>query len=240
MSEQPALVVEDLHVYRGQAHVLQGASLTVPARGVTALLGRNGVGKTTTLLGVMGLLRSTGLVELAGESIQGKKTHEIVRSGVGYVPENREVFGRLTVKENLRLAERGAGLSYDRVYELFPELEARAQQRAGSLSGGQQQMLALARALLNPNQVLLIDEPTEGLAPVVVDAVVESIKRVATTTPILLVEQNLRVAKQLAELVVVLVQGKVAYSGTAEEFFAQPELSETLIGVQTAGKEKHG
>src|SRR5919108_321216 len=152
--ENARLAAEDLHVYLGQSHVLQGVSFDVPEGGVTALLGRNGVGKTTTLRAILGLVDRRGSVRLEGTELTGLPTHRIVRRSVGYVPEDRDVFTGLTVAENLRLAERDAETRYDLVYELFPELEQRASQRAGTLSGGQQQMVAIARALLNDNHVL--------------------------------------------------------------------------------------
>jgi branched-chain amino acid transport system ATP-binding protein len=164
-----ALSVGDLHVHLGESHVLQGISFDVPTGSVTALLGRNGVGKTTTLRALMGLVpRSRGSIALAGDDVTRLATHAVVRRGIGYVPEDRDVFAGLTVEENLRLAERDAEPQYDLVYDLFPELRQRAGQRAGTLSGGQQQMVAIARALLNRNQVLLVDEPTKGLAPLLV------------------------------------------------------------------------
>ena len=145
-----ALSVDDLHVHLGQSHILQGISFDVQKGGVTALLGRNGVGKTTTLRALMGLVpRSRGEVRLGGDDVTRLRTHAVVRRGVGYVPEDRDVFAGLTVEENLRLAERDPNPSYELVYDLFPELRQRASQRAGTLSGGQQQMVAIARALLN-------------------------------------------------------------------------------------------
>ncbi|MFI5257749.1 MAG: ABC transporter ATP-binding protein, partial [Gemmatimonadales bacterium] len=145
------LSVQDLHVYLGQSHVLQGVSFDVPEGGVTALLGRNGVGKTTTLRAILGLVGRRGSVLLDGDELTSLPTHRIVQRRVGYVPEDRDVFTGLTVAENLRLAERGGNPRYDLVYDLFPDLEGRGAQRAGTLSGGQQQMLAIARALLNDN-----------------------------------------------------------------------------------------
>ena len=138
----PLVSIQDLHVYLGESHILQGISFDVPDGGVTALLGRNGVGKTTTLRALMGLVDRKGTIELAGDDIQSTRTHKIVRRGVGYVPEDRDVFSTLTVDENLRLAERDAEPRYDLVYDLFPELQTRGKQAAGTLSGGQQQMLA--------------------------------------------------------------------------------------------------
>ena len=156
-------------MHLGESHILQGISFDVPSGGVTAVLGRNGVGKTTTLRALLGLVsRTRGAVELEGDDVTRLSTHAVVRRGVGYVPEDRDVFAGLTVEENLRLAERGGDPRYDLVYDLFPELRQRGAQRAGSLSGGQQQMVAIARALLNENRVLLVDEPTKGLAPLLV------------------------------------------------------------------------
>ncbi len=228
------LSVRDLHVHLGESHVLQGISLDVPEGGVTALLGRNGVGKTTTIRALLGLVPRKGTVELAGEETNRLHTHTIVQRGVGYVPEDREVFAGLTVDENLRLAERGGVARYDLVYELFPELEERGRQRAGTLSGGQQQMVAIARALLNENQLLLVDEPTKGLAPLLVTNVAAALERAAELTTILLVEQNLAVAKRVAQHVVVLDGGRVVHSGPAKELFADPERIRVLLGVHGA------
>ncbi len=233
--ERPLLEVRGLDVYLGESHILQGVSFDVPAGGVTALLGRNGVGKTTTLRGILGLVPRRGSVRLAGEELARLPTHEIVRRGVGYVPEDREVFATLTVRENLRLAERpGDRHRYDLVYDLFPELKARAEQRAGTLSGGQQQMVALARALLNENRLLLVDEPTKGLAPLVVTQVAEALRRASEATTILLVEQNLYVAQRLAHHAVVLDQGRVAYRGTVRELMEDRERMHRYLGVAAA------
>jgi branched-chain amino acid transport system ATP-binding protein len=236
VSSAPALEAADLHVYLGDSHVLQGVSFAVAKGGVTALLGRNGVGKTTTLRALMGLVpRSRGRVEIDGEDVTRLPTHAIVRRGVGYVPEDRDVFAGLTVDENLRLAVRGGNGHYDLVYELFPELGERGGQRAGTLSGGQQQMVAIARALLNDNALLLIDEPTKGLAPALVTDVAVALERAAELTTILLVEQNLGVAKRVAEHVVVLDGGRVVHEGEAGELFASPERVQQLLGVHGAG-----
>jgi branched-chain amino acid transport system ATP-binding protein len=228
------LDVRDLHVYLGQSHVLQGVSFSVPQGGVTALLGRNGVGKTTTLRALMGLVRPRGRVALAGKDITKLPTHRIVQRGVGYVPEDRDVFAGLSVAENLRLAERNGSSRYELVYDLFPELEQRALQRAGTLSGGQQQMLAIARALLNENRLLLVDEPTKGLAPLLVKEVARVLERASETETILLVEQNLGVVQAVARDAVVLDQGRVAYTGAARELLSDPELVKRLLGVSRA------
>jgi len=232
-ADEPLLELSDLHVHRGEAHVLQGVDLTVRPHRVTALLGRNGAGKTTTLLAVLGLLPGRGSIRYDGQEVLGEKTARLVRRGIGYVPEDREVFTGLTVEENLRLAARTpeAAGRLDRVHELFPDLLARRNQRAGSLSGGQQQMVAIARALLNPNRLLLVDEPTKGLAPVVVADVVQALQKAAEETTVLLVEQNLRVAERLATDVVVLDHGRVVHRGSMAELFADQELSARLLGV---------
>ena len=238
MSAEPSLLeVRDLHVYLGQSHVLQGVSFNVPEGGVTALLGRNGVGKTTTLRALMGLVEPRGHVTLAGEDLTRLPTYKIVRRGVGYVPEDREIFAGLTVEENLRLAERNGSARYDVVYELFPELRERGGQRAGTLSGGQQQMVAIARALLNENQVLLVDEPTKGLAPLLVTEVAKALARAAEIATILLVEQNLGVIRSLAKEAVVLEEGRVTYIGDAAELLGDPQRVRRFLGVARRGQE---
>jgi branched-chain amino acid transport system ATP-binding protein len=223
--------VRDLHVYLGESHVLQGVSFAVPEGGVTALLGRNGVGKTTTLRALMGLVQPRGTVTLDGEDVTKLRTHQIVRRGVGYVPEDREIFAGLSVIENLRLAERNGRARYELVYELFPELRERGRQRAGTLSGGQQQMVAIARALLNENRVLLIDEPTKGLAPLLVTQVADVLERVSELSTILLVEQNLGVVERIARDVVVLDQGRVVHAGRAKELLSDPARVRRFLGV---------
>jgi branched-chain amino acid transport system ATP-binding protein len=225
------LAVRDLHVYLGQSHVLQGVSFEVPEGAVTALLGRNGVGKTTTLRSLIGLVGRNGDVQYAGESIAAVPTHKVIRRGIGYVPEDREIFAGLTVEENLRLAERGETPNYALVYDLFPELRTRGKQRAGTLSGGQQQMLTLGRALLNDNRLLLVDEPTKGLSPLLVSEVAKALERIREQTTVLLVEQNLGVVRHVAENVVVLDQGRVVHTGPAPEFLENRELVHKLLGV---------
>jgi branched-chain amino acid transport system ATP-binding protein len=195
-----------------------GVTFEAPTNKVTALLGRNGVGKSTTLRTIMGFYAGTGSVELNGKEILGIQTHKIVQSGVAFVPEDREVFASLTVKENLSLAARGKNSNdaYALVYKLFPELDSRASQQAGSLSGGQQQMVAIARALLNKNEILLVDEPTKGLAPKLVTEVADVLAKVAEDTTMLLVEQNLALVKRVAQHVIVMDQGRVIYQGGPE------------------------
>ena len=192
---------------------------------MTALLGRKGVGKTTTLRAILGLVGRRGTVNLAGEDLTTLPTHRIVHRSVGYVPEDRDIFAGLTVEENLRLAERDDEPRYDLVYDLFPELRQRASQRAGTLSGGQQQMVAIARALLNDNRLLLVDEPTKGLAPAFVSEFAHVFERLSELTTVLLVEQNLGVVRRIARDAVVLDSGRVVHAGNAQQLLAQPDSS---------------
>jgi branched-chain amino acid transport system ATP-binding protein len=231
----PLIRIDDLHVHLGESHVLQGVSFDVPEGGVTALLGRNGVGKTTTLRAMLGLVPRRGAVTLSGEELTRLRTHEIVCRGIGYVPEDRDVFAGLTVDENLRLAERNGNARYGLVYELFPELKTRGGQKAGTLSGGQQQMVAIARALLNENPVLLVDEPTKGLAPLLVTEVAAALERAAELATVLLVEQNLAVVARVAQQVVVLDVGRVVHVGPAAELLGDPERVRALLGVHGGG-----
>jgi len=234
------LSVDDLRVSVAGSHILQGVTFEVPATGVTVLLGRNGVGKTTTLKALLGLMPPTAVIRgratLDGAPMLGRRTHDLVRGGLGYVPEDRGVFAGLTVAENLRLAERpGVPTDYDGVYTLFPELSKRARQKAGTLSGGQQQMVAIARVLLNPNRLLLIDEPTKGLAPKIVTEVADVLERVAARVPILLVEQNLAVVRRLGRDAVVVAAGAVGYTGPLRQLLDDAELTKALLGVGSAG-----
>jgi branched-chain amino acid transport system ATP-binding protein len=225
------LSVRDLHVYLGQSHILQGIDFDVAEGGVTALLGRNGVGKTTTLRALMGLADRSGQVVIDGLDVTSTPTHKIVRRGVGYVPEDRDVFAGLTVDENLRLAERDADPQYELVYDLFPELKERGNQLAGTLSGGQQQMVAIARALLNRNRVLLVDEPTKGLAPLLVGEVARVLERVSELTTVLLVEQNLGVVQRVARDAIVLDTGRVVHIGPAHELLENTQMVHRVLGV---------
>jgi branched-chain amino acid transport system ATP-binding protein len=235
VSAAPLLAVEHLSVQFGGSHVLHGASFAVDEGGITALLGRNGAGKTTTLRAILGLAPYRGRVRFGGSDLAGVPAHAIVRRGIGYVPENRDIFAGLTVAENLRLAERTEHPRYDAVYDLFPDLRPRGAQRAGTLSGGQQQMLAIARALLNPNRILLIDEPTKGLAPAVVARVVEVLMQIGREVTVLLVEQNLAAARRLAARAVVLDQGRIVYTGELSPFLADRGRAYRHLGVAPGG-----
>jgi branched-chain amino acid transport system ATP-binding protein len=227
----PILSVHGLSARIAGQQVVEDVSFEVSARGVTALLGRNGVGKTSTIRGILGLIERRGDVVFAGTPIGKERTHRIVQRGIGYVPEDREVFSGLTVAENLRLAERDRDPHRRFVAELFPDLHARAAQRAGTLSGGQQQMLSLARALINTNGLLLVDEPTKGLAPIIVSEVTAALAAASRSVPILLVEQNLAVVRQLADDVIVLAAGRVVHTGSAADFLDDQELILRHLGV---------
>ncbi|MER7580908.1 ABC transporter ATP-binding protein [Kitasatospora sp. NPDC097691] len=235
---EPLLSVRDLRVVIDGLHILHGVDLDVAPAGVTALLGRNGAGKTTTVKAVMGLVPRTGSIRLDGAELSSLPTHLVVRHGIGYAPEDRGIFVGLTVAENLRLAERGArgGESaaepnYTLVHELFPELKHRAGQLAGTLSGGQQQMVAIGRTLLNRNRLIIADEPTKGLAPKIVAEVAEVLARAAEAVPVLLVEQNLALVRRLAGSCAVLADGRTAHRGDTAELLADEEAARRLLGV---------
>jgi branched-chain amino acid transport system ATP-binding protein len=230
-----SLEVKDLHVTINGSHILQGVNFYVPENKVTALLGRNGVGKSTTLKAIMGLNPGTGSIKFGGTEIVAMQTHKIVQMGLGYVPEDREIFASLTVKENLSLAERDAKPNYDLVYSLFPELLTRTSQRAGTLSGGQQQMVAISRALLNQNKILVIDEPTKGLAPKLVTEVANALAHVADHSTMLIVEQNLALVKAIAQNIIVMDQGKVVFEGGPENL-QDESFVKSMLGVSGGHK----
>lgn len=229
------LELEDVHSTIGVSHILQGVTMSAPENAVTVVLGRNGVGKTSTMRAILGLARRTGSIRFRGEEIVGEPTFRIVDRGIAYVPEDRDVFHRLTVQENLKVAERkGSQHRYDLVFDLFPEMKQRLKQPAGTLSGGQQQMLSLSRGLLNENELMLIDEPTKGLAPRVVSEVVQVLERARDIATIVMVEQNLAAAQRLAGHVVVMAEGRVVAEGGRDLFDEQDRLRE-LLGIGSEG-----
>jgi branched-chain amino acid transport system ATP-binding protein len=218
------LSVRDIHTYYGLAHVLQGVSLEVGDREIVALLGRNGAGKSTTLKSIVGLTPPRrGTILFEGDELVGRPTHLIARRGVGYVPEERRIFPGLTVMENLKVATLAHKLpdpaaAFASMLEMFPRLRERAGQLGRSLSGGEQQMLALARALISSPRLLLIDEPTQGLAPNLVTSIASSLLRIKEQgLAVLLVEQNARVALEIADRAYVIDHGLIQYSGSAAE-----------------------
>ena len=215
------LEVQDIHTFIGQYHILQGVSVSVPKGSITALLGRNGAGKTTTLKSILGLTQPRqGRVTFEGRDVQGMPSFEIASMGIGFVPEHRAIFRDLTVEENLKLAERVKG-DYLRkkefIFNLFPDLERLITLPGTSLSGGQQQMLAIARALVADNRLLLIDEPSEGLAPVIIENMMSAIRELSKDSTVILVEQNFLVASQLAEYYVIIEEGRSVQSGKMKD-----------------------
>lgn len=221
------LEVKEIHTFIGQFHILEGVSLEVPDGSITALLGRNGAGKTTTLKSILGLTPpSKGAITLGGQEIQGQAAYQIASKGIGYVPEHRAIFRDLSVEENLRIAERKKGdlaTRADFIFEVFPDLKRLIKLPGGNLSGGQQQMLAIARALVPENQVLLIDEPSEGLAPVIIEQVMEAVRRLSSETTVLLVEQNFIMASQLADRYTIIEAGRSVASGMMAELVGDEE-----------------
>ena len=214
------LEVDDVHSYYGESHVLRGVSLSVDRGETVALIGRNGVGKTTTLRSVLQLTPPRrGTVTYDGTDVTGRPTHEVARMGVGWVPEDRRMFSHLTVDENVRIAtppDGDVGAAFETAYDAFPELEDHRDREAGDLSGGQQQMVAIARGLVGGNETLLVDEPSEGLAPRIVEAVADALSAIAAEATVLLVEQNFPLAMDLADRFYLLDQGTVVASGSTE------------------------
>jgi branched-chain amino acid transport system ATP-binding protein len=227
------LDVDAIHSYYGKSHVLEGVSLSVDEGELVTLLGRNGAGKTTTLRSIAGVVRpKSGSVKFNGEEMIGREIHRIARAGIALVPEHRGIFALLTVEENLKIAVRDGWWKLTDVYDLFPRLYERRRNGGNALSGGEQQMLAIGRALLNNPKLLILDEPTEGLAPVIVDEIVRvliDIKR--TGMSVLLVEQNLSVCEKLADRHYVLEQGRIAYSGSAADFAADRSVRDRYLAL---------
>jgi branched-chain amino acid transport system ATP-binding protein len=221
------LAIKGLNTHYGASHILQGVDLEVPDGRIIALLGRNGVGKSTTLRTVMGLVSpSGGSVELDGTNIAGWRPHQVARAGVAYVPEGRLIFPDLTVIENIKVAERVPACAWPlpKLLELFPALRERARNRGANLSGGEQQMLAIARALVSDPKVLLLDEPSQGLAPLVVRELAGVIRKLRDeNVTILLVEQNMKLAEAVADELHVMVKGRMVYAATPERFRAEEQ-----------------
>jgi branched-chain amino acid transport system ATP-binding protein len=213
------LEVDDVHTYYGESHILEGVTLDIEDGEVVALIGRNGVGKTTTLRSILQLTAPrSGSITYRGEELVGKRTHEVAELGVGWIPEERRVFSQLSVAENVRVAVPKGGdveAALSLAFETFPALDERREAEAGALSGGQQQMLAIARGLVGHNDLLLIDEPSEGLAPQIVADVAEAVQNAAREATVLLVEQNLPLAMDLADRFYLLDNGQVVEEGEA-------------------------
>ncbi|CAG9167711.1 ABC transporter ATP-binding protein [Cupriavidus pampae] len=232
------LDVQDLHGYYGKSHVLQGVSLSVGDGELVTLLGRNGAGKSTTLKAIAGIVAPRGgRVMFRGKDVTGKPAFRTASEGLCFVPEHRGIFKLLTVEENLKLAARKASpWQLEDVYRIFPRLHERRRNGGAQLSGGEQQMLAIGRALMNHPRLLMLDEPVEGLAPVIVEEIVAQLKVIkAAGVPILLVEQNLEVCMQLANRHVLIEQGKVVYTGTNEAFRHDDAVKDLYLGVGLAG-----
>ncbi|MBV9748740.1 MAG: ABC transporter ATP-binding protein [Acetobacteraceae bacterium] len=232
------LALQNVHAYYGKSHILHGVSLDIGRGEIVSLLGRNGAGKTTTLKSITGIVAPReGSIQFEGRSLEAQPTHAIARRGISLVPEHRGIFRSLSVEENLGVALRkGNAWSIEDVFQHFPRLRERRRSRGGTLSGGEQQMLAIARALVNGPKLLLLDEPTGGLAPVIVDELVEIIADIrARGLAVLLVEPHLSVCMRLADRHYVLDQGRIVYSGTREAFRDADEVRERYLTLQAAG-----
>ena len=232
----PLLRLDAVETHIGPYHILHGVDLVVPRGGLTMLIGRNGAGKTTTLRTIMGLWQaSAGKVVFDGATISGRETPDIARAGIAYVPESMAVFSDLTVKENLVLAAREGDIDSARlrwIFGLFPALERFWSLAAGSLSGGQKQMLSIARAIIEPRKLILIDEPTKGLAPSMISNMVAAFRELKSTdTTILMVEQNFMVAKSLGDSVAVMDDGRVVHAGSMAELAEDRDLQHRFLGL---------
>jgi len=229
------LDVQEIHTFIGQYHILQGVNVRVPKGSIVALLGRNGAGKTTTLKSILGLSPPrVGQVIFDGKPIHGMHSFDIAALGIGYVPEHRAVFRDLSVEENLRIAERTKGdylRKQEFIFELFPDLKRQIDLSGNNLSGGQQQMLSIARALVADNRLLLIDEPSEGLAPVLIEQLMKAIRQLSSESTIVLVEQNFLVASQLAEHYVIIEEGRSVKDGKMKDLVKDKQTIHQYLGA---------
>ncbi len=235
MSADIHLELDNVQTFIGQYQILSGVTVSAPRCSITALLGRNGAGKTTTLKTIMGLTPPRhGHVRLDGRDLHGRRSYEIAALGIGFVPDYRGIFRDLTVAENLQIAERRQGdfkRKTDLIFDLFPDLRRLIALRGQQLSGGQQQMLAIARALVPDNKLLLIDEPSEGLAPVIIEHLITAIRALARESTVVLVEQNFVVARQLAERYVIIESGRSVQSGAMAELAADHDAVHRFLGA---------
>ena len=229
------LEVQNIHTFIGQYHILQGVNVRVPKGSIVALLGRNGAGKTTTLKSILGLTPPReGKVIFNGQEVNGLRSFDIANMGIGFVPEHRAIFRDLSVEENLKIAERKKGdylRKRDFIFDLFPDLKRLITLPGTSLSGGQQQMLAIARALVPDNQLLLIDEPSEGLAPVIIESMMAAIRELSKDSTVILVEQNFLVASQLAEYYVIIEEGRSVQEGKMKDLAADKAAIHRFLGA---------
>jgi branched-chain amino acid transport system ATP-binding protein len=234
------LEVKDIHSYYGKSHILQGVSMALNEGELVCLLGRNGVGKTTTLKSIMGLVRpSEGSIRFRGQELVGRQPYEVARLGVGYVPEDRRIFRSLTVHENLLMgikdaknAAKEGGWTVERVYEKFPKLKDRRDNKGGHLSGGEQQMLTVARTLMGNPKLILVDEPTEGLAPLIVKDVLEMLAAVRNSgVTVLMVEQNFKASIKVADRFYIMGKGQMVFEGGTEALLAAEEVRKNYLEV---------
>ncbi len=230
------LEIQDLHAYYGKSHVLHGVQFSVGKGEIVALLGRNGSGRSTTAKAIMGLVEATGSVAWQGKPILGKKPFEIAHLGIGHVPENRDIFPKLTVHQNLLLGQKGKGIgarwSFDDMYAMFPRLKEREHTEAGVLSGGEQQMLTLCRTLMGDPDLIIIDEPTEGLAPKIVELVAEYLQTLKSRgVSVLLIEQKLTIALSISDRVLVMGHGSIVFQGTPETLRADAQIRKEWLEV---------
>ena len=230
------LKLHDIHAYYGKSHVLHGVSFNVGAGEIVALLGRNGSGRSTTAKAIMGLVHAEGGLHWKGQDILRRKAYEIAHFGIGYVPENRDIFPKLTVHQNLLLGQKGSGKgsrwSFDDMYGMFPRLKERQHTEAGVLSGGEQQMLTLCRTLMGDPDLIIIDEPTEGLAPKIVELVGQYLRTLKDKgISVLLIEQKLTIALEISQRCVVMGHGRVVFEGTPEELKANAGVRKEWLEV---------